>query len=525
MTPYGARTPGTERTETEGAHSVTMRSALPFLLSAASVVAVFLSMSSPDLHGQILWGSVGLSAYLASLFGLLFSGSNSFGLFEGKLGAWALAYAIVAFGAATVTLAQPQYGALSVIDRSNVPMALILIGLSFTVWSVGYLLGRARIAQAPFRWVKSVVTSGRSDAVRDLWMLVGIFALGVSASFLTVLLGGNFGYLGDSLSVSVDTVSWYSQPLEVLSGLKFVALFGLSVRVFVYRADRFAKVLLPLMVFAFFFGLLTGTKESFVTTVVSVGVPYLLGNSKHRVLSIAGGLFVFVFVVTPFVTGLRFDVRKNSSALDVRSALSVGADKISAADSYRGRANGKSSVESTVERVRIIDNLALIIGKTPEQISYRSLGEVAAAPITGFVPRLLWPNKPVRLSGLEFYKTYYKGLSISSAAITVQGSLYLYGGPLVLLGGMFLVGLALRALDEALNAKESLSGALLVVIIFPVVVKQEMDVASFLASIAVFVVTWFLGVRFIFLPVGGQQRGSGLSTKNSLGSTVSGGSL
>lgn len=477
-----------------------MRSLLPFVLATTSAIAVSASMSAVDLHGEILWGSVGLAAYLAFLFGLVFSGSKNFGLFEGKLGAWMLAYAVVAFGGASVTLAQPQYGTLSVIDRTKVPTALLLMGVSFTVWAAGYSLGRAHIVQAPFRWAKSVVTSGRSEKIHDPWVLLAVFSLGVAANVLTVLATGQFGYLGDSLSVSVVTATWYSQPLAIVANMKVVALFGLSARVFMLQTDKFSRFLLPTMTVALVFGLLTGTKESFVITLVAVGVPYLLGTSKYRALSIASGVMAFLFVVTPFVTGLRQDVRGNSGALDVRSALSIGVDKVLSGDSYRTQADDKSSVQSTVERVRIIDNLALIIGKTPEQIPYRSPSELATAPITGFVPRLLWPDKPVQLSGLEFYRNYYGGLSFSSSAITPQGSLYLYGGAWVLLGGMFLIGLVLRALDETLAAKESLSGALFVALIFPVVVKQEMDVASFLASGVVFLVTWFLGTRFLFLP-------------------------
>ena len=72
--------------------------------------------------------------------------------------------------------------------------------------------------------------------------------------------------------------------------------------------------------------------------------------------------------------------------------------------------------------------MIIIIDKTPSPHPFRDVSELGAAPFTAAVPRALWPSKPLRLSGLDFYRTYYEGEGVSSSAITAQGSLYLYGG-------------------------------------------------------------------------------------------------
>jgi hypothetical protein len=63
---------------------------------------------------------------------------------------------------------------------------------------------------------------------------------------------------------------------------------------------------------------------------------------------------------------------------------------------------------------------------------------------------------------------------------------------------MFLVGLSLRSLDDALDARSTLSGALFVAIVFITIVKQEMDVSTFLATVPVLTVTWIIGSKLIF---------------------------
>ncbi|TFD17785.1 hypothetical protein [Cryobacterium sp. TMT2-23] len=480
------------------ASGISIRSALPVLAFVVFAVALGLAAAATELSVTIVCGSVALASYLSGLLALLFSRDKYFGLFEMKLGAWFLAYAILAFGLATMTITQPQLGAGAMVDKTKVPLSLVLIGLTFTTWALGYLLGQAKLLQQPVRWGQSLLSARLSAELRKPWAIVLVFGVGIAADVVTVLSTGQYGYLGDGPQVSVDSAVWYAQPLVIASSMKFVALFGLSSRVFILRKDRFTSFLLPLLAVTVGLGLLAGAKENFVIALVSVGVPYLLSGARWRMASIIGMLLVFLFVVTPIVTAFRQDVRNSSGALDVQSAIALGVDKIFSSGSYLSEGTGSAGARSTVERIRLIDNLALIIGRTPSEIPYRTLDEVVAAPVAGLVPRLLWANKPVRLSGNEFYRTYYGGVSESSSAITLQGSLYLYGGAWILIVGMLLVGLLQRMLDDVLNARNSLIGALFFTMLFTTVVKQEMDISGFLAVLVPLTISWVLGAILLF---------------------------
>lgn len=485
-------------TESERRRTRRFEPLIPIIFLLLAATATLGASSTVGLATKILLSALGLSAHLMFLYTILFAGKRHFGIFELRLGNWFLAYAVLAFGLSTITILKPQEGSAAVVDKAMVPMALMAVGISFTVWALGYVLGSARILQAPLAWGKKTLMGGLSTEIRGAGALLWTFLLGVSADILLILVGGQYGYLGQSADLSIDAAAWYTQPVMIVSGLKSVALFGFSVRVFMQHSDRFVQFLLPTLLFSLATSLLTGMKEAFIATFICVGIPYLLGKSRHRLAAIIALSLVFIFVVTPVVTGFRHDLNSSSGRLDVISGLAVGVKNIFSSDGYLSDPSGTQSGVNTLERVRLIDNVAVIIDKTPADISYRPIVELIVAPITGLVPRLFWPDKPVRLSGYDFYKSYYSGQGQSSSALTPQGSLYLYGGVGVLMVGMLIIGVATRALDDVLRARNDLHGALFFIVLAAVVVKQEMDVGVFLASIPVFLVSWVLGARLIF---------------------------
>ena len=489
---------GLTTTEASLAPARPLRLLLPLAFIVVTAICVFQGSLAIERPGAIGWDALALSAWLTTLFLLLFSRAKYFGIFEMRLGSWFIAYAVLAFGLATITLTQPQTGSAAAVDPSKIPIALLLIGISFAFWALGYVLGSAHILQRPFRWGASVLTSRLSREVRSpIWLIV-VFGAGIAADLLVIILEGRYGYLGDASVVTIDSVSWYTQPLAIVSSMKDVALFGLSVRVYVTRQDSAIKFLLPTLAISLLLGLLSGTKEAFITTLLSAGIPYFLGRSRRRLLAIVLAVIVFVFVVAPTISELRQEVRGGGGSLSIGSALSIGLEQILSPPPTFGVSDGSTNAIGAIERIRLVDNVAIIVDKTPGEIPYRSPGELVSAAFTGFVPRAIWPDKPVRISGLDFYRTYYGGTANSSSAITLEGSLYMYGGEWILFIGMLAVGIAIRALDDVLVARYSLSGALFFVILAPIIVKQELDVAGFLAGVITFVITWFLGVHLIF---------------------------
>ncbi|WP_164205452.1 hypothetical protein [[Micrococcus luteus] ATCC 49442] len=452
-----------------------------------------------DQDYHIFWLAVALSFFLAGLFFLIFSHTRGFGLSSFRLGPWFLGYAVVAYGLASLTLVGPLDISLRVIDKSSFPTAFGVVAIGAAAWSVGYATGPSRAIRRAFLAGRVLVTKGLSGSIRGRGVLLVLFTLAMGADVFGIVVDGRFGYLGEATNVTAATVQWYGQPLSILSNLKYVALFGAAARVYVEKKDSPIPFLIPLASVTLLWGLLEGMKESFVTCLVSIAVPYFIGKGKLKLLPIFMTLVVFVVIVTPAVSALRTDVRGDRGSMDVNSALAAATERIFSTDTYNGSSDN-DSVDSIASRVRLVDNVAVIAQRTPSEIPFRSMDELAIAPISALIPRLFWPDKPVQISGYEFFKNYYGGLSKSSSAITLPGSLYLYGGVSVVVIGMCLCGFLLRGFDDVIRARSSLTGALLVSISFTIIVKQEIDVSTFLATIPVLAATWIIGCRALFVP-------------------------
>lgn len=89
---------------------------------------------------------------------------------------------------------------------------------------------------------------------------------------------------------------------------------------------------------------------------------------------------------------------------------------------------------------RVAQTPALIMSLTPDVVPYRQPEELLLSPLF-IVPRAVWLSKPSHVDLQEALMTMYMGLAFyTSPAVTEFGSLYMYGGWLVVIIGMFLLG-------------------------------------------------------------------------------------
>jgi threonine/homoserine/homoserine lactone efflux protein len=97
------------------------------------------------------------------------------------------------------------------------------------------------------------------------------------------------------------------------------------------------------------------------------------------------------------------------------------------------------------------------------------------------------------LSQYGFSSTVY-----TSSAITPMGDLYRHEGWAPVVAGMFLLGCGVRFLDDVMDVRENPHAVFLVLLLFPVLVKNEVDWVLLLLSIPGIVVIWVLAVALIF---------------------------
>lgn len=453
------------------------------------------ALSTPPGSTRLVLSSLALAAYLVALLAVVAPGAHQFGLPSFRLGSWLLFYSVFAYGIASLSLLRPQTGSQAIVNPASAPAALATVALGFTAFVVGYKAGPWKIGR---QLVKSLLTLGRAQApakFRSSTALILVYLLGVTAVAGQIVVEGSYGYLGGTELSGGSSASALTQPLNILTHLKTVALFGLASRVVMkgLRSDR--SLLGAVLASEILLGLLSGLKEEFVTVIVAVAIPFILRSRRLPLIKLTAVVVVFVFVVTPFISTFRDAVRVDGERLDVASSLEAGVQSLTSGNFLSDPNHSPSDpAEATASRVRLVDSMIVIRDKTPQLYPFRDPSELLTAPLTGVIPRAVWPSKPIRLTGLEFYKVYYGGQGYSASALTMQGSLYLYGGAIVVVIGLLLIGVILRAIDENIVRLGPEKGGLLALILFNVIVKQELDAASFFASLPIYFAMFYVSV-------------------------------
>jgi hypothetical protein len=129
--------------------------------------------------------------------------------------------------------------------------------------------------------------------------------------------------------------------------------------------------------------------------------------------------------------------------------------------------------------------------------------------VEGIVPRVLWPGKPINFTGYEFSLEYWDlpSTTTTSTADTFVGGLYLYGGWVPMLAGMFLLGCGIRLLDDQLDVQGNRHAIFLVLLLIPQLVTTESDWVGVLSSIPATAFVWLLAIFVTF----GRRSGNDLT--------------
>jgi hypothetical protein len=215
---------------------------------------------------------------------------------------------------------------------------------------------------------------------------------------------------------------------------------------------------------------------------------------------VIAAILIFLFVVIPFNTAYRNVEHSASGTLNTSEVLSQ------APAIFRQTINTHSiatalpnSMPLLLQRIREIDSPAIIVQRTPGQISFKSPTQLIEAPLAEIVPRAVWPGKPIVATGYQFSQQYF-GLpsGLTSSAVTPVGDLYTYGGWPPLIAGMFLLGCLVRLLDDVLDVRTNPHAIFLVLLLFPSLVKDEGGWVSTLAGIPATVLIWVVAVSLTF---------------------------
>jgi hypothetical protein len=454
----------------------------------------------------VVWGSLGFAAYAASLLCLVGGGQGkALGLGCWWFGSWTLFWYCTAFGLATLTWVQPPTGAPAEISLSSVLRALWLVAVGMTLWALGYFVGPGRPARRVGNKVMAALSLRFAPEVRSPlapWLL---YAIGTAARISSVATTGLLGYVGDGPS-AVATASGYEQLLTDLGLCAPLAVAAAALQVYRERVPGARVTLTVLLLAEIGFGAAAGGKQSFVITILAVAIPFTTARRRaHKgllaftALALTG--LAFLLIVVPFNHSYRGSARNASGTLSVSQALDA-APGVLGQTIGTGNPGGvlSSSASFLLSRIREIDSPAIIMQRTPAEIGFVSPVQLVTAPIATLVPRAVWPGKPILDSGYEFSQTYYElpATVYTSSAITPVGDLYLHGGWIPVIVGMFLLGCGVRLLDDVMDVYGSPYCVFLFLLLFPNLVKQEGDWVGTLAGIPATLLIWLFAIYLTF---------------------------
>jgi hypothetical protein len=472
------------------------------LASGTAVLAAVAVDTADQPTVAVVWGGIALAAWCAGLLcltsGPLYGGT---GMAQWRTGPWLLAWCAVTSGLATVTFSQPQQNLAQQVELGSVLRALWLTAVAIGVWAIGYAVGPGRGARRVAARHMQALSARYAADVRSLATPWVLYAIGTAARAATAATTGHFGYVGD-VSSSVSNVSGYGQVLADLALLAPAGVAAAALQVF-REHRRGARLTLAVLGTAeFVAGALEGGKQDFIITALAVIIPLSAARFRLPKTVLVLAAAVFLVIVVPFNQAYRNAARSGPVTLSTSQAIGDApaiAAQAAAPSTALGAVSG--SVSYLLLRIRGIDNVAIIMQRTPSQIPYLPAAQLAEAPVANLIPRALWPGKPLLTAGYQFGQEYY-GVSpavLSTDAVTPVGDLWRHGGWPPLLAGMFLLGTAVRLLDITADIRANAHTVFLVLILLPSVVKAEDDwitlVASFPAAIAVWVLTVALTFR------------------------------
>jgi len=265
---------------------------------------------------------------------------------------------------------------------------------------------------------------------------------GGNASIL-LLSGLTLAHLAYKFSPGLSRVPSIGQFLEPVGYVVFSAFL-------VFLLKRKTRGLYTLLAVFALILLVAARIETFDFTQLMIpslcGVAALVYTRAYRIASLFGVLLVLSLPVYEFTSSVRYTeggfIKKTEQLF-----LKVG-----------GYLNGarRDSVGATQTAVRRISHtwlFAHVVKKSPAEVPYWG-GQTYKPLVTAMIPRAVWPDKPLEVTGGLFGKRYelLEPTSRTSLNLPWHIETYVNFGSLGVVIGMALIGAFLAVLDKLLNA-------------------------------------------------------------------------
>ena len=347
------------------------------------------------------------------------------------------------------------------------------------------------------------------SAQRPRLRVVSIFVIGlIPQAIVLVVVGRSFNSQADSFSFSGTENLTLQLTLFIFYGLTAASLLAARRRGAARDWRSVALVGGMLVVIALAaFAYAYKAALIFAVAIVALAAHYRYRPLSPRAVAVAVGLLVFViFPVVNAERALINEGRLSRGGIVGRiEAGTIGSVGRLVSSGPRGYLD--ASLGGLLRRSNGVDSLALIERYTPEVRPYQHGVTYVALPAEAYVPRALWPGKPIPLSS-DFARLYGGRPGIqTNFSITNFGDLYMNFGIWGILVGAAFIGVIYRLIYETfvVRTNASDSGLLIYIGIFltmiPGVEQELMPVFSqILKALPILFVVAFVLTRNVRVP-------------------------
>lgn len=388
---------------------------------------------------------------------------------------------------------------------------LALIG-NLALWSGYFLPIGQRIGTA---WIKRLLSHLHNDRLAvDPIRLWAAFGLGIAVR-LYLIKSGIGGYFSTA-SLRQQSLP-YLQLLLLIEGLSLLALVTTAASF--WSGNRSLRIAFAIMLVVEIGSvLLMGFKQMVVYRCFYLSVVYAFIHRRFPWKMAALGVLSLI-ILFPVNMALRHSFGKGQfSAGDVRGLQS---ELASLATTTWGAgtvaATMGASVEQIVRNSAYLEVLALVtqhVDSTGEFFNGRNY----LAPLFVFIPRALWPDKPVLSLGNWVYREVYGYVGETSVGQTIPGDLYMNFAVAGVLVGLALFGIVGRAVTCLIAAMRSPRCVPLIPYLVYAVGQPNHDLAAHVAGSVRLLLFTILALQFL-VPGPPLRRRMPTATKGS-GSTV-----
>jgi hypothetical protein len=244
--------------------------------------------------------------------------------------------------------------------------------------------------------------------------------------------------------------------------------------------------------------LMSGVKRPLLNSLLAVALVSSFAKRQLRirwfVLPLLGLIAIY-----PLINNYRSIVR--AKVTDSVTSMSTASEAMQGAAGQAARQGGTASGwvargwSSAVRRLDMTQSVALLLAYQDRAYMLQGDWRLWMIPFYPFVPRFIWPGKPVQNIGGRFTRIL-GGDETTATSPTIPGELYvLHGGIPAVLAGMFLVGLVVQWLTNPVKRCPSKRNLFIYGCMFLAVANWENDFFAYATgTIRTFVIVQILAL-------------------------------